>query len=360
MNTRGVRLLFPLVLFTLSLSSRAQRVDRVYPIMRPDWETRQEWFAAYRGAPRAAIDRQLAAKLLGSVDLLPYLQYTPSERDQVNCGNCWSWAGTGVMEIDLNVQQGIKDRLSVQFLCTCCGKVNCGCLGGWLSDVASFYQGMGYTIPWSNPNGDFQNQDGYCGCTCASIGRSPNYPLTSISYVVVETQGVSSNTAISNIKTILNGNRAVWFGFFLPRDSDWTHFMNFWNNQAESVIYVPPSSVCGATWDNGGGGHAVLVVGYNDDDPNPTNHYWLMLNSWGTTAGRPNGLMRWTMNMNYSCQSYDRGSWDDDYYWQTLNITWAASAKPTVATSNATDVTSSSATLRGTVNPKGSATTWWF
>ncbi|MBU1695208.1 MAG: hypothetical protein KKC51_14770, partial [Verrucomicrobia bacterium] len=46
--------------------------------------------------------------------------------------------------------------------------------------------------------------------------------------------------------------------------------------------------------------------------------------------------------------------------WQTLNITWAASAKPTVATSNATDVTSSSATLRGTVNPKGSATTWWF
>ncbi len=347
-------------LFLVAGSAQAQREGRVYPIMRPDWETRQEWFASYRNAPRAAIEPRLNAQFLGSASLISHIQYTPSERDQSSCGNCWSWAGTGVMEVDLDVQQGIKDRLSVQFLCTCCGKTKCGCQGGWLEDVATFYQGMGYAIPWSNPNGDFQNQSGECGCTCASIGRSPSYPITSISHVVVETQGIVSNTAISNIKNILNQNKAVWFGFFFPRQTDWDSFMNFWNNQAESVIFNPPSSACGATWDDGGGGHAVLVVGYNDDDANPDNHYWLMLNSWGTTAGRPNGLMRWRMRMNYNCQSYDRSSWDYNYYWQTLNITWSVSSKPTVATSNATGVASSSATLRGMVNPKGAATTYWF
>lgn len=360
MHRRRLLFLVCAALAAIPPDSLAQRAGRTYPIMQPDWETRQEWFASHRAAPRSAIDPRLQSRLLGSMSLLSHIQYTPAERDQSSCGNCWAWAGTGVMEVDLDVQQGIKDRLSVQFLSTCCGKTKCGCQGGWLADVSTFYQGKGYTIPWSNPNGYFQNQAGDCGCTCAAIGVSPNYPLASISYAAIETQGIASNTAIANIKNVLNQNKGVWFGFFFPRASDWTHFQNFWNSQAESAIYVPPSGVCGATWDTGGGGHAVLVVGYDDTDPNPANHYWLVLNSWGATAGRPNGLLRWTMYMNYNCQLYDRGTWDYTYYWQTLNISWAASAEPVVATSNATDVTSSSATLRGAVNPKGSATTRWF
>ncbi|MFP3912096.1 MAG: C1 family peptidase, partial [Desulfobacteraceae bacterium] len=64
-----------------------------------------------------------------------------------------------------------------------------------------------------------------------------------------------------------------------------------------------------------GGGHAVLCVGYNDNDPE--NAYWVMLNSWGTTAKRPNGLFRVDMDMNYDCMDL---TWEYNLYWQTLNI----------------------------------------
>jgi hypothetical protein len=42
-----------------------------------------------------------------------------------------------------------------------------------------------------------------------------------------------------------------------------------------------------------------VIVGYNDDDANPNNHYWIVLNSWGTNNNRPNGLFRLRMNVNY-------------------------------------------------------------
>jgi hypothetical protein len=60
---------------------------------------------------------------------------------------------------------------------------------------------------------------------------------------------------------------------------------------------------CGKEFDtNGGMGHATALVGYNDDDPNPKNHYWIILNSEGTADGlRPNGIFRVPMQMNYDC-----------------------------------------------------------
>ncbi len=355
-----MRCLRLLGLAVLAASCPLAAIAQRYPIMQPDGETRQEWILSSLSAPRAHIEPRLLAKPLGSTNLLGHLQYTPSERNQLDCGNCWSWAGTGVMEISLDALAGIRDRLSVQFLCACGGKPSCGCQGGWLQDVVTFYQGTPYAVPWANPGAHFQNGDGTCNNTCASIGTSPNYPITAISLEAIETTGVSSNTAIANIKNVLHQNKAIWFGFFLPRDTDWDTFFDFWDHKPETAIFDPAGS-CGQTWNSGGGGHAVLCVGYNDDDPNPTNHYWLMLNSWGTAGGvRPNGLMRWRMHMDYGCQSSDRGSWDYNFYWQTLSVTWGTSSKPVAVTSNATDITSSSAVLRGMVNPKGLATTYWF
>ena len=333
-----------------------------YPVMQPDWETRQQWIHSYQNAPLALIDHQLMTKR-GSANLLSHLQYTPSERNQLNCGNCWSWAGTGVMEIALDVQNSVKDRLSVQFLCTCGGMTQCGCQGGWLEDVVTFYNGKGYTVPWSNPGASFLNGDGTCNNTCGDIGTTPNYPITSISLETINTQGVNQNTAIANIKNILDQNKAVWFGFFMPRQADWDIFFNFWDYQTESVIFDPSSSYS-QNWDQGGGGHAVLVVGYNDDDVDPANHYWEILNSWGTANGgiRPNGLMRWKMDMSYDAVGYDRGQQVYLYYWQTLDMTYnvVGDNKPVVATSNATSIASTSATLRGSVNPKGLSTIYYF
>ena len=75
-------------------------------IMHPDRETRLGWIESYERAPLARIDDELKFRvpLRGSLSLLSRLNYTPSERDQGSCGNCWAWAGTGVMGIVLDVE----------------------------------------------------------------------------------------------------------------------------------------------------------------------------------------------------------------------------------------------------------------
>ena len=102
MHRRRLLFLVCAALAAIPPDSLAQRAGRTYPIMQPDWETRQEWFASHRAAPRSAIDPRLQSRLLGSMSLLSHIQYTPAERDQSSCGNCWAWAGTGVMEVDLD------------------------------------------------------------------------------------------------------------------------------------------------------------------------------------------------------------------------------------------------------------------
>jgi hypothetical protein len=58
-------------------------------------------------------------------------------------------------------------------------------------------------------------------------------------------------------------------------------------------------------------------VGYDETDPN--NRYWIMLNSWGNTTGRPAGIFRMKMDMNYDCSYGDMGY---AFYWMTLNMSY--------------------------------------
>ena len=287
-------------------------------IMHPDMETRLRWIESYDRAPQAVINDALSfsVPLRGSLSLLSYLDYTPSERDQGSCGNCWAWAGTGVMGIALNVEEGVYDRLSVQFISSCNTALKC-CEGGWLEDFASFYALEGYGIPWSNANASWQNGDGRCNVLCESISTLPNYPFISIAAEAISTHRVGQAQAIANIKNILNQNRAVWFGFFMGTQADWSSFNAFWNAQTEETLWNFDAT-CGKPYTSAGGGHAVLCVGYNDDDPN--NAYWIMLNSWGTTASRPNGLFRVDMDMDYDCYYIDGSYLYFSQYWQTLEV----------------------------------------
>jgi len=293
-------------------------------IMRPDRETRLRWIEDYERAPLAHVDEELSFRipLRGSLSLLSHLKYTPSERDQGSCENCWVWPGTGIMGIALSVQTGILDRLSIQYLNSCGNTgIDYACCGGWLSDVEDFYKSAGKAIPWSNTNAGWEDGSSWCSAgssaiSCPSVATSPNYPMTSITTETVSTQNVGQAEAIANIKNVLNQNRGVFFGFFLGASEDWDAFFSFWNNKSEDVVWNFDDS-CGKTYTPFGGGHAVLCVGYNDDDPN--NSYWIIVNSWGTTPNRPNGIFRLDMDMDYDCVFYDRG-WYWSYYWQTLDV----------------------------------------
>ena len=303
-------------------SVRADDGELPYPIMRPDRETLLKWIESYNAAPRTHIDleKYQVPSPQGSKDLLVdgHLQYTPLERNQGTCGNCWAWAGTGCLGIALHVEETILDRLSVQYINSCeseeIGKTCCD--RGWLSDLADFYTATKKTIPWSiAQNSHWQDGGAACATTCASIVKIPYYPITSIVEEVITTQTVTQATAKANIKNVLDQDKAIFFGFFLPDNASWTDFQTFWNNDAESVIY-DIDQFCDIPYDDTpgeGGGHAVLCVGYNDDVSPP---YWIMLNSWGTTANRPDGLFRITMDMDYGCVNDPYYS----FYWQSLDV----------------------------------------
>lgn len=299
-------------------------------IMKPDSETLKKWVELYNEAPQAYIEPELKAELdsPGTFTLLDHLDYNPVERNQGSCGNCWAWAGTGVLEIALDVQRGIKDRLSVQYL-TSGHNGGTGsswaCCGASLSDVAYFYSGTGYTIPWSNTNAHWQDggqscQDQATTVPFGTISNSPNYPISTCTAETIETHGVGQATAIANIKNILHQDRAVFFGYWLW---DFTEgFRNFWWNEPEDAVWNPDFT-CGQIMTDEGGGHAVLCVGYNNDDPD--NSYWIMVNSWGTDGGdRPNGLFLMDMDMNYDCAFWD-GAWYYSFYWETLDVTFTQS-----------------------------------
>jgi hypothetical protein len=293
-----------------------------YPLMRFNAEQKLQFAEEHLQAPEAvAPAKGVAATFPKVINLLPWLPYAAWERNQGHCGNCWQWAGTGVMEIALNTQTGFRSQLSVQFLNACNTRKNC-CQGGWLKDLSDFYSGKKYVVPWTNHNAEFLSRYGSCGeAPCGSIATTPRYALKHISTVKISTHGVGQAQAVANIKKVLSRNQAVWFAFFMPSGRDWHRFFNYWDHQYEEAVWSDFG--CGGAPDPWGGGHAVLCVGYNEEDPN--NRYWIMVNSWGTARGRPNGVFLVAMDLDYDCEDAD--GWPS-LYWQTLDVEFSGRDLP--------------------------------
>ena len=316
-----------LMLFT-SMNADLAYATGEYYVMHIDHETFLEMVEAHNSQPVANVDLGLVP-LGSSYSLLDHIYYIPEERDQGCCGNCWVWAGTGILEIALDVQCGCEVRLSTQYPTSCMkDTLYAGwwpCQGGFLYLLTDFYSDKEFVIPWSNTNAHWQ--DG-AACTpstvvpCDTISTQPRYCLTECTPETIPTHSYwppfpDHDTAIDNIKSILHQDRGVWFSWYMC-DYRWSDFFDWWDTEDETAIWEPP---CGDFCDQFAG-HAILCVGYNDDDPDPNNHYWIMLNSWGTTLGRPNGLFRVKMHMDYDCWFEDPyGMWAS-CYWETIDVTF--------------------------------------
>ena len=126
---------------------------------------------------------------------------------------------------------------------------------------------------------------------------------------------------------MLEGDRAVYLAFRLPDQAAWDAFEQFWRSQPETAVFNL-SPYDGRAWTSTAGGHAVLVVGYDDTDP--ANPYWIVLNSWGTANGqRPHGTFRLSMNLNYD-GTYKGSFAVPSTEWQTLAVEFGDAPDPAV------------------------------
>lgn len=298
-----------LLCMSVLLTAHAALAERSeYPAMQPDPETFRQWREQDLSLPSAFIDPAIKQKR-GSMSLRGYLPYIPAERYQGQCGNCWTWAATGCMEIAHNYAYGISKRLSTQFI-TSCKTDEFPCCGGNPYQFVTWYSAKGFAVPWSNTGAAYADvltdcTAGTSAVSCASISTSPNYTLGSISASLIPTLGVGQATAISNIKNVLAQGKAVYWGFWLPRKADWDNYSAFWDQKNESAVW-DPTFCFGKTQTGASLGHAELLVGYDDDAATPS---WEIVNSWGTglTNNRPNGVNRLKMYIDYD------GSFIDTY-----------------------------------------------
>jgi len=209
-------------------------------------------------------DPEPAPELPPAVDLLPLLALDPAERDQGACNNCYAWAVTAALEMELNVRYGIRDRLSIQYFHSIYRPLSrtdpadpCGANPASL--VTDLYRADGKLVPWSNPHAEYR-AGGYPRVPAAggeTIGLLPHYRIEQLSLHQIATHLWSDAEIIAELKTRLHQRKAIIFKL---------------------------------------GGHYAVIVGYDARDPQPANHAWVVLDSLGTSASRPGATYRLAMD----------------------------------------------------------------
>ncbi|MFH1143520.1 MAG: C1 family peptidase [Candidatus Eisenbacteria bacterium] len=215
------------------------------------------------------LPRVLLRELPDSIDWRDHgdTNYVSSVKDQGHCGSCWAFAACGVVE-SLRKIKGYSpcgcENLSEQFLVSCDIGVggNLGCNGGYPDRTANYLQNTGTPDEACFP---YKAKQLLCAQRCddwASRVRK----ISGWSYV--RNGGSTSGQTIDSMKTALTV-APQWTTMYVYED-----------------FYAYDGGVYEYATGEKQGGHAIMLVGYNDAD-----NCFICKNSWGTAWGE-NGYFR--------------------------------------------------------------------
>ncbi|UCE60061.1 MAG: hypothetical protein JSU63_21785 [Phycisphaerales bacterium] len=205
-------------------------------------------------------DRPARRDLPSSYDWRDFGACTPI-RDQASCGSCWAFAGIGVVESTLLINESLSTDLSEQWLVSCTGAGDC-VLGGWTTEVYEYVKLNGKQDPCGDSGAVLEADfpyvalDSPCGCPYS-------HPHSIFSWAAVGP--LSGTPTVGQIKQAILDFGPVSTGIHVS-DAFRTYDDGVFNADETGVI-----------------NHAIILVGW--DDSLGKDGAWILRNSWGTTWG---------------------------------------------------------------------------
>jgi C1A family cysteine protease len=185
--------------------------------------------------------------------LNPYNFVTPV-RDQGNCGSCWAFATTGALESNIlikNNQPNPDLDLAEQILVSCSRAGSCS--GGYIDRASDFIRDTG--LP-EEPCYPYTATNGNCRKACNDWQSNTDW-IDSWSFVA------TTSPTVDVIKNALYA-----YGPLVTTMDVYTDFFYY------------GSGVYQFSWGNLEGGHAILIIGYDD-----SSQCFIAKNSWGDKWG---------------------------------------------------------------------------
>ncbi len=261
--------------------------------------------------------------------------YIGPVRDQGDCGSCYSFGACAAAECTYNWAVGRNDAncvdFSESFIIWCLATLSAysshfsGCDG---ADY-DYYELQALTVEGVTYESNFAYRVTDPGsCTHWSDPR-----ITMSSWHRVPCNDIGAiKTAIKNFGAVDAAVKVT------------SAFQAY-----SSGIYQDSNTGCsGSPCEYTTSDHAISLVGWNDNGDATNNGYWILRNSWGASWGEKGYMRIKYKSAGVACAVA---------YFVYTNT---PSTPPTAVTLPAANISSNSALLKGTVNPQGSASRYFF